>query len=75
MILTLERMRDDVADLLGAPVVDDAPLIEQGLDSIRLMTLVERWRAMGVAVTFAELAEHPTLAEWGEVLRGESCHA
>jgi bifunctional isochorismate lyase/aryl carrier protein len=69
--LSLDRLRSDVAELLGVPaatLVEDASLPEQGLDSIRLMSLVERWRAAGGAVTFAELAERPTLKDWNELL-------
>jgi aryl carrier-like protein len=69
--LSLERLRLDVAAVLGVPVhtlAVDVPLPEQGLDSIRLMTLVERWRASGAGVSFADLAERPTLKEWSELI-------
>ena len=39
----------------------DGSLLDYGLDSVRLMTLVERLRADGVEVGFEELAETPTL--------------
>jgi len=70
--LTLERMRADVAEMLmvATDEVDlDEPVIDQGLDSIRLMELVERWRATGVEVSFVALAERPTLAEWWQWLQ------
>jgi aryl carrier-like protein len=69
--LTLDRLRLDVAAILGvAPqsVAVDVSLLEQGLDSIRLMTLVERWRAQGASLTFADLAGCPTLSEWAELV-------
>ena len=66
--LTLDRIRADVAELLyqdPADVTDTADLVESGLDSIRIMTLVERWRDdAGVRVSFVELAESPTVAAW-----------
>ncbi|MFB7867568.1 phosphopantetheine-binding protein [Streptomyces sp. NPDC056069] len=65
--LSLGKLRLDVAAVLGVrptAVAVDVPLHDQGLDSIRLMTLVEQWRARGAAVTFADLAERPTLNEW-----------
>lgn len=64
---SLEALRTEVAKLLQMPASDllaDDNLVYAGLDSIRLMSLVERWRAGGHPVTFAELAEQPTLAQW-----------
>lgn len=75
--LSPDRLRREVADLLGVPagqLAADVSLPEQGLDSIRLMTLVERWRARGAGVTFADLAERPTLTAWGELLAIRAGH-
>jgi len=47
MTLTVRRIREDVADVLGEDPEDipvDENLADHGLDSVRLMTLVERWR-------------------------------
>ncbi|TDD77936.1 phosphopantetheine-binding protein [Actinomadura rubrisoli] len=69
--LTPERIRADVADVLSVradDLTDDARLTDQGLDSIRLMTLIERWRAEGVDVEIVDLAERPTVAQWVERL-------
>ena len=69
--LTLEAVREQVAELLyeePSELTDDEDLIDWGLDSVRIMTLVEKWRKQGVQVTFADLAERPTLAEWWKVL-------
>jgi aryl carrier-like protein len=71
MTLDAERLRADVAAVLGAPrdaLIGDRTLLDQGLDSIRLMFLVERWRARGATLTFAELAERPTLDDWTALL-------
>lgn len=67
MKLTEKAVRADIAELLHLltdEVADDDNLFEYGLDSIRLLTLLERWRAHGVEVSFVELAEQPTLAHW-----------
>ncbi|MFC8172376.1 phosphopantetheine-binding protein [Streptomyces sp. NPDC057242] len=67
----LERLARDVADVLyvEAEEVDpDESLLDQGLDSIRLMALVETWRADGAEVGFVELAERPTLRDWAALL-------
>lgn len=39
-----------------------------GLDSIRIMRLVEEFRRSGAHVTFVDLAERPTLADWWNLL-------
>ncbi|WP_211896598.1 phosphopantetheine-binding protein [Saccharopolyspora erythraea] len=70
-VLTLDAVRAEVAELLfedPAELTDDESLLDWGLDSVRIMSLVERWRRLGVQVTFADLAERPTLAEWWAVL-------
>ena len=72
--LTAEQVRADVAGLLGcdeAELTPDADLLDLGLDSIRIMGLIEQWRAAGVTVEFADLAEQPHLAHWTTVLAGE----
>jgi mycobactin phenyloxazoline synthetase len=60
-------IRAEVAELLGvsADTVDPSDnLINQGLDSIRMMTLAGRWRRDGIAVDFAALAAEPTIEAW-----------
>ncbi|MGI5448023.1 phosphopantetheine-binding protein [Streptomyces sp. CA-243310] len=69
--LGLDRLIQDVAEVLYVEPADISPdedLIDQGLDSIRLMTLVERWRAEGARISFVDLAERPTLREWAALL-------
>ncbi|WP_323385315.1 phosphopantetheine-binding protein [Streptomyces calidiresistens] len=47
----------------------DEDLADHGLDSIRLMSLLERWRAeYGVDLAFPDLAEEPILRRWAELL-------
>ncbi len=73
--LTRDQIRADVAELLHlAPsdVADDADLLTEGLDSVRILTLVERWRNAGANVSFLQLAEEPTLAGWWRVLSVDS---
>lgn len=70
---TLERLRADVADVLGedpADIPDEENLADLGLDSVRLMSLVERWRTdHGLTVSFVELAEKPGILAWWDLLR------
>ena len=71
--LTLERMRADIAKLLGeAPedVRDDDNLMDLGLDSMRVLGLVMAWGEHGIALEFSQLAEHTTLGAWWQVVQG-----
>ena len=70
--LDLQRMRQDVAELLGeAPesIGDDDNLIDLGLDSMRVLGLVLAWGNTGIALEFSHLAEHATLAGWWGVVQ------
>lgn len=65
--LTRRRVIEDLVEVLFAEpseLSDDAELAELGLDSLRLSTLVERWRGAGARIGFAELAEEPVLGAW-----------
>ncbi|MFE1290332.1 phosphopantetheine-binding protein [Streptomyces sp. NPDC058751] len=72
MTLTLEQIRTDVADCLGEDPADvpvDESLIDYGLDSVRLMALLARWRRdHAVTAAFADLAEHPAIEAWAPLL-------
>ncbi|MCI3935027.1 phosphopantetheine-binding protein [Streptomyces sp. AN091965] len=72
--LSPERIRADVAELLDCDPAEIAPddnLMDHGLDSVRIMTLIERWRAAGAAaVEFPDLAERPELGHWTALLTG-----
>ncbi|MEU4745863.1 phosphopantetheine-binding protein, partial [Actinosynnema sp. NPDC023658] len=73
---TAHRVRADGADLLGLDPTEvgaDADLLDLGLDSMRVMSLVERWRAAGATgLEFADLAEDPRLERWTELVTGAS---
>ncbi|WP_416424930.1 isochorismatase family protein [Pseudomonas sp. App30] len=51
----------------GEPGADDN-LMDYGLDSVQVMTLIGNWQRDGLDVSFAELASKPTLAGWLAVL-------
>jgi aryl carrier-like protein len=82
-MLTDKAVRAAVADilhLLPDEVRDTDNLFDHGLDSIRLLSLLERWRDAGAEVSFMELAEQPTIEYWLTLLTvfaptgGESGH-
>jgi bifunctional isochorismate lyase/aryl carrier protein len=71
VVLTPDDVRADVASVLHVLPEESDDLFEFGLDSVRLMTLVERWRENGAEVGFAQLAEAPTLGDWLRILVAE----
>ena len=74
-VLTLERMRADIAAMIHEDpdeIADDDNLIDLGLDSMRAMTLVTSWRDLGrdggLDLDFSEFAQDPTLSGWWAVV-------
>ncbi|MBB5960609.1 bifunctional isochorismate lyase/aryl carrier protein [Saccharothrix tamanrassetensis] len=66
-----DRVRERIAAQLDIPpevIADDDNLLDHGLDSVRVMALVESWRADGARVSFADLAESPTVRAWTDLL-------
>ena len=71
MSLTLDSLRADIAGILHLPpeeVGDEDNLMDLGLDSLRVMTLVLKWEQEGARPDFSTLAEEMTLAGWWRVL-------
>ena len=70
--MTETKIITDVAESLGvAPdtLTPDPNLADAGLDSLRLIMLVEKWRAEGVTVDFQDILTRATLAEWFELFQ------
>ncbi|MBW1597480.1 phosphopantetheine-binding protein [Streptomyces sp. JJ38] len=69
--VTPASFRADLAELLHQSP-DEVDLsegpVDAGLDSLRISTLAERWRAAGVEVGYVDLAERGTFQEWWELL-------
>lgn len=67
----MNALHVEVAKMLEMPQSDlglDDNLLYAGLDSIRLMSLLERWKRAGANLSFVQLAEHPTVAQWWALL-------
>ena len=43
---------------------NDDNLIDYGLDSVAVMTLIGEWKKRGIELSFAELARLPTIDAW-----------
>ncbi|WP_251092265.1 phosphopantetheine-binding protein [Streptomyces sp. Caat 7-52] len=69
--LTLESFRADLAEFLylrpDEVDLEENPL-DAGLDSLRIATLLERWQAAGAHVSFVDLAERTSFAQWWRLL-------
>ncbi len=73
--LSADRIRADVAEIVGCDISEIGPddnLFDLGLDSVRLMTLIERWRSAGAPeLELPDLAERPEVSYWIDLLTGE----
>lgn len=50
----------------------DEELIDYGLDSIQIMSLVSKWKEQGIHVSFQELATSATLNGWWNLIQSKS---
>ncbi|MCE0556840.1 isochorismatase family protein [Motilimonas sp. E26] len=69
--LSLNVLQFDVANTLGVDANDidvNENLMFMGLDSMRAMTLVEKWNKQGANVSFAQLIEAVSLQEWWDAI-------
>jgi aryl carrier-like protein len=71
LTLSLPDFRADLAEFLHQQPdevdLDENP-VYAGLDSLRILTLAERWKSAGVQVSFLELAERTSFAQWWQLL-------
>ncbi|EAQ53903.1 MULTISPECIES: isochorismatase family protein [Vibrio] len=70
-ILSLNVLQSDVAETLGVSYEEidvNENLIFMGLDSMRAMTLVEKWNKQGANISFAQLIEAVSLQEWWQAI-------
>lgn len=70
-MLTLDAVRAQLAERLylePGELSDDTDLFAEGLDSVTIVDLLEEWRGSGAEVSFADLAERPTLRAWWDLL-------
>lgn len=72
MKITDEQALADIADLLYLEPGDldhEADLRDQGMDSVRVMELVEKWRNAGLTeLDYIQLAEDQRVEHWISIL-------
>ena len=64
---SLEQLRQDVARALDRPaeaIGDSDDLLDLGLDSIRLMSLLQAWSTPGSELDLIEFVDDPRLVAW-----------
>ncbi|MBD1583978.1 isochorismatase family protein [Pseudoalteromonas sp. S16_S37] len=69
--LSVAALQQVVASVLNIDVEEVDPeenLLYLGLDSIRVMTLLDQWRAQGIDITLAQLAEGTSINDWYEIM-------
>ena len=73
--LSLDELRMLIFDLLGEDpsegLDDNEDLVDRGMDSIRMMSLVEILRGKGAEINFMQMAENPTIADWWNLLSSQ----
>lgn len=66
-----QHLTQQLAVLLEVPVDEMTPddsLLDFGLDSVRMMSLVGDWQQAGLDVSFMELAAKPSLQDWWQLI-------
>lgn len=66
-----QHLTQQLATLLEVPVDEMTPddsLLDFGLDSVRMMSLVGDWQQAGLDVSFMELAAKPSLQDWWQLI-------
>lgn len=60
----LALLYDDIAE-----IDPDDNLLDYGLDSVQVMTLISEWQQRGITIQFEELARNPSLNAWWSLIQ------
>ena len=70
--MSKENFISDISNILSIGEEDvnltDNPF-EVGIDSLRLMILMEKWRVQGIDIFFGELAERQSIQAWWSLIQ------
>lgn len=69
-IFDAQWLTDEMANTLQSDdeILPDDNLVDHGLDSMQLMTLVNKWQKLGLRLQFEELAEEPSIEAWARLI-------
>lgn len=65
---TLQTLIATRLDIPPTEITADINLITLGMNSLEIMTIVNRLRRQGIPVTYEQLATQPTLDAWWQAL-------
>lgn len=69
---SIEQLRQEIIPLLDDAddtIDDNENLLDYGLDSVQIMSLISRWNHAGYKVDFVDMVKEPTLARWLHLLQ------
>ena len=69
---TIEQLRALITPFVTEPmdtISDEDYLLDVGIDSITMMTIVEELRQKGFPLTFIQLADNPTIKGWHSLIK------
>ena len=64
---TIQQLRTLIEPYVSEPVdtiTNDDYLLDVGIDSIAIMSIVEELRQQGIPVTFIQMADNPSIQAW-----------
>ncbi|WP_428243495.1 isochorismatase family protein [Gynuella sp.] len=69
--LTLAQLKAQLLSVIDENEDDfdaDENLVDYGLDSVQVMSMINDWRKQGIEINFAELAKTPSLNAWWKLI-------
>ena len=69
---TIEQLRKLIEPYVSEPmdeISDDDYLLDAGIDSITIMSVVEELRQQGILVTFIQMADNPSIKAWHGLIK------
>ncbi|MGL6313610.1 isochorismatase family protein [Vibrio sp. WXL103] len=72
--ISRDNLLAKIAKLVDEPVEEfdpDENLIDYGLDSVQIMSLLTEWRTAGIMLNFVQIAEVPTFNQWWSMIEAQ----